>query len=283
MVSMRSVPVLAALLLAVTACGGGGSDSASEDAPDGPRYVALGDSFTAGPGIAPVDSRSEDCERSTLNYPRLVAKAIDAASFTDVSCTGATSDNVLETVPIPSGTTPVKAQLEAVTPDTQLVTVGIGGNDSGLFSSLSSACTQQGDACADYFEDKLPTVLRSTRRNVTNVLAAVADRAPDAKVVLVGYLRVVPEDRGCDNLGGAALDTGRVADGEVKIDAMMAAAAKNAGATYVSMNDSSEGHDACNTDAWTNGLAPALGNGISLHPRKIGMEQVARAVEQAVA
>lgn len=283
MVSLRSVPVLAALLLTVTACGGGGSDSASDDAPDGPRYVALGDSFTAGPGIFPVDSRSGDCARSTLNYPRLVAKAIDAKSFVDVSCAGATSDNVLETVPIPSGTTAVTAQLEAVEPDTQLVTVGIGGNDSGLFSSLSSACTKQGDACADYLKDKLPKVLKSTRRNVAAVLEAVAERAPKAEVVLVGYLRVVPEDRGCDNLGGAALDTGRVAAGEGKIDAMLAGAAKDAGATYVSMNDPSEGHDACSTDAWTNGLAPELGDGISLHPRKIGMQQVAKAVEQAIA
>lgn len=283
MLTTRPLPVLAALLLAVSACGGGGSDSAEDDSSAGPRYVALGDSFTAGPGIAPVDSRSEDCRRSTLNYPRLVAKAIDAASLTDVSCAGATSDNVLKSVPIPGSTTAVAAQLEAVEPDTELVTVGIGGNDSGLFSSLSSACTTQGDACAKYLEDKLPKVLRSTRRHVTSVLQAVADRAPDAKVVLVGYLRVVPEDRGCEQLGGTALDTGRVADGEDAIDDMMASAAKDAGATYVSMNDSSEGHDACSAEAWTNGLVPELGDGIGLHPRKTGMEQVAKAVEKAVA
>jgi lysophospholipase L1-like esterase len=282
MTILRPIPVVLALLLAVGACGGE-SGTAAIDTPNGPRYVALGDSFTAGPGISPVDSRSMECARSNLNYPRLVAKAVDAASFTDVSCAGATTANVLETTPIPGSTAPLKAQLAAVEPDTQLVTIGIGGNDSGLFSSLSRACTQQGDACAAYLEDRLPDVLRSTRGHVVEVLRSIAERAPKAQVVLVGYLRVVPEDRGCEALGGAALDTGRVADGEAAIDAMMRAAARTAGATYVSMSAASEGHDACTADAWTNGLVPELGDGIPLHPRKAGMQQVARAVEQAIA
>jgi lysophospholipase L1-like esterase len=282
MILARPIPVVLALLLAVGACGGE-SGTAALDTPQGPRYVALGDSFTAGPGISPVDSRSTECARSTVNYAHLVAKAVDAASFSDVSCAGATTANVLETTPIPGSTTPLKAQLEAVEAHTQLVTVGIGGNDSGLFSSLSSACTQQGDACATYLEDRLPAVLRSTRDHVVEVLRSIAERAPEAEVVLVGYLRVVPEARGCEALGGTALDTGRVADGEAAIDAMMSSAARTAGATYVSMSAASEGHDACNADAWTNGLVPELGDGIPLHPRKAGMEQVAKAVEQAIA
>ncbi|AWB92751.1 SGNH/GDSL hydrolase family protein [Aeromicrobium chenweiae] len=292
---VRTRPLLAvlALVAATAACsssGGsapsdpGGSTGSATSAAKGPRYVALGDSYTAGPQLNPTDSSSGACLRSTKNYAHLVAKAIDAASFTDASCSGATTDNVLEAAPTLSGGDPVPAQIDAVKKDTQLVTVGIGGNDSALFSSLSAACTRPGTACEDYLDDKVPGILRSTGKRITTVLEAVKDRAPDARVVLVGYLGVTPEDRGCDALGGDALDTAGVSAGERSIDSTMAAAAKAAGATYVSMNAASKGHDACaGDDAWTNGLSPALGDGAVLHPRGTGMAAVASAVEKVVA
>ncbi|MRJ76947.1 SGNH/GDSL hydrolase family protein [Aeromicrobium sp. SMF47] len=293
----RTRPLLAALaLIAVTAAcssSDGSADRSSADtttgagsdtAATGPRYVALGDSYTAGPQLNPTDKASDTCLRSTKNYPHLLAEAIGAASFTDASCSGATTDNVLESVATVGGGKAVPAQIEAVDKDTQLVTVGIGGNDSSLFSSLSVACTRPGTACEDYLDDKVPGILRNTGKNIATVLEAVKERAPQARVVLVGYLGVTPADRGCDALGGDALDTAGVSAGERSIDRTMAAAARTAGATYVSMNAASKGHDACAGDeAWTNGLSPALGDGAVLHPRAAGMAAVASAVEKVVA
>lgn len=279
----RILAAVTALLIACSACSGSGSDSdggTSSGATDSPgkplSYVALGDSYTAGPQLAQTDAGSGACLRSTRNYPRLVARALKA-DLTDVSCSGATSDDVLRASEVP-------AQLDAVTADTRLVTVGIGGNDSGLFSSLSSACTKPGTACADYLDDKVPGILRTTRRHIVSVLDSVKERAPQATVLLVGYLRVAPDGQGCEDLGGTALDARGVSAGEVRIDRTMRAAAKQAGVPYVSMNAESKGHDACaGTEAWTNGLAPELGDGATLHPRAVGMEAVAAAVEKAAA
>ncbi|MCW2747915.1 MAG: family lipase [Nocardioidaceae bacterium] len=251
----------------------------------GPSYVAIGDSYTAGPGIAQVDGSSGGCNRSLNNYPHLIAKKVSASSFTDASCAGATTNNVLEDAPIGGRGEPVPAQLNAVKKDTQLVTIGIGGNDDGLFSALASSCTEQGTACADYLKDKLPSVLSTTQTRVAATIDAVKSRAPRAQIILVGYLGVAPSTTGCAALGGAALDTRGVSAGEKSIDTMLQSAATDTGVTYVSMNALSKDHNACTgADAWTNGIVPdGLGVGISLHPRPAGMRAVAAAVESKIA
>ena len=67
--------------------------AAAHAAPPTGRYVALGDSFTSGPLIpTQVDL---NCVRSNRNYPSLVAASIGSSSFADVSCGGATTDDIL--------------------------------------------------------------------------------------------------------------------------------------------------------------------------------------------
>src|SRR5438552_1252187 len=55
-------------------------------------YIALGDSYGAGPGI-PTDVHSA-CQRSDHNYPSLVADAVSFSSFRDATCSGATTDHM---------------------------------------------------------------------------------------------------------------------------------------------------------------------------------------------
>lgn len=285
--SRTSAALCAAALLVLPACSGGDDDSPSSDessaaSADAPRYVALGDSYTAGPSINPVDGDSGPCARSSKNYPSLVAEEVEAASFTDVSCSGATSDNILQAVPIPGTSEPLPAQLDAVEADTSLVTVGIGGNDDGLFASLAKVCVAPGEACGTYLRSKLPKVLAATTARVTTVLDAVEQKAPDAQVLLVGYLRVTADGQSCDVLGGSGVDTSGVAQGEKQIDAALTKAAQAAGVTYVSLTAASEDHNACSDDPWTNGLSAPLGDGITLHPNAEGMEAVADVVADAV-
>src|SRR5690242_8352777 len=88
-------------------------------APTG-RYVALGDSYTSGPLIpTQVDL---NCVRSNRNYPSLVAAAIHSSAFTDVSCGGATTADILNAGTGTLGFA-VPAQLSAVNAATALVTV----------------------------------------------------------------------------------------------------------------------------------------------------------------
>ena len=282
--SRTGAALCAAALLVLPACSGSddssSSDESSTPATDAPRYVALGDSYTAGPSINPVDGDSGACGRSTKNYPSVLAEELDVASFTDVSCSGATSQNILEAVPIPGTTEPVPAQLDAVDESTSLVTVGIGGNDAGLFSSLATVCVAPGDACGTYLSKKLPRVLAATSERVTAVLDAVQQKAPEAEVLLVGYLRVTADGQSCDVLGGSGVDTSGVVQGEKQIDAALAKAAQAAGVTYVSMTAASEDHHACSDDPWTNGLSAPLGEGAGLHPNAEGMQAVADAVAE---
>src|ERR1017187_444451 len=60
---------------------------------NGQSYVALGDSYTAGPGMLPVSATAPPgCGQSQKNYPHLVASVL-GLSLTDVSCSGAKTEN----------------------------------------------------------------------------------------------------------------------------------------------------------------------------------------------
>ena len=98
------------------------------------RYVALGDSYSAGP-LIPTTDLAGGCARSDHNYPTLVADSVNARTFVDVTCSGADTRD-LTGVQRPFGDSRVPPQLRSVTPDTTLVTLGIGGNDFDLFSTL---------------------------------------------------------------------------------------------------------------------------------------------------
>ncbi|MGH4000707.1 MAG: GDSL-type esterase/lipase family protein, partial [Pseudonocardiaceae bacterium] len=117
-------------------------------APAYQKYVALGDSFTAGP-LIPWNSTW--CFRSNNNYPAWLATDLgiyyDAGKFTDVSCSSADTTNLSLPQPTPTPELNLASQspqLDAVTLDTDLVTLGMGGNDYGVFGSVTG--------CGDYRE-----------------------------------------------------------------------------------------------------------------------------------
>ena len=266
---------LVALLLVtlVAACGSG-----SEAPQPGPAYVAMGDSYVSGPGIAPADGDSAGCLRSKADYPALLARTLDVASFTDVSCGGAITDHLMNPFTGPTG--PVDAQLDAVSSATRLVTVGIGGNDGNLYEGFFNSCVfpkfRSPSGCRYFATHQAPQILDTTRSGITAFLEALAAKAPKAEILLVGYLRILPDTGTCPALG---LGRSYVEDGSSvlrQIDAMQRAAAEDAGVTYVSLRDLSEGHDMCaGSDAWVNGLRSTTRDGLYLHPKAAGMRAVA--------
>ena len=89
------------------------------------RYVALGSSMAAGPGIKPRAAGSPFAAgRSARNYPHLVAEQL-GYDLVDVTCSGATTANVLR-----DRQHGVPPQVEALDGAEDLVTVTIGGNDA---------------------------------------------------------------------------------------------------------------------------------------------------------
>lgn len=255
--------------------------SATPHLPAVRSYVAIGDSFTAGPGLADLRDGGEFCLRSDHNWPSLLAQELDTRSFVDASCAGATTHDVLQNATGPAGARP---QIAGVRPDTELVTVGIGGNDGNLFASLISACTGGQGACEPFSRDSAPVILRQTVSDIAAVLEDVRAKAPRATVLLVGYLRIMPDSGTCPTIGISAADASAVAGAEKALDAALADAAREADVPYVSMRKASRGHDACaGAQAWTNGAEVKDDDGIAFHPRLAGMQAVARAVAAQLA
>src|SRR4051812_25705575 len=119
--------VLAALLMA-TACSG--SDAASPPAkqpssspttsPRFERYVALGDSYSAGP-LIPTTDLAAACARSDHTSPSLVARALRVSTFVDVTCSGARPADLAASHPGFADAT-IPPQLHALDRRTDLVT-----------------------------------------------------------------------------------------------------------------------------------------------------------------
>src|SRR4029453_7302003 len=122
--------VLLVLLLAIPV-----TARADTPAAPAPNYVALGDSYTAGPLIPPFE-QPYGCLKSGNNYPHFVAANI-GLPLRDVSCSGAETEDMFAPQGVSPGPNP--PQLDALDAGTQIVTLGIGGNDIG-FSSVAEDC-----------------------------------------------------------------------------------------------------------------------------------------------
>lgn len=260
---------------------------ANAAAPPSGRYVALGDSFTSGP-LIPTQVNL-NCTRSNRNYPSLVATSIGSSSFTDVSCGGATTNDILNPgTGVLGGAVP--AQISAVDASAQLVSVGIGGNDIG-FTSIVTTCAEEslssplGSPCKNRYTsggvDQLQARIAGARPKVDAVLQAVRTRAPAARILVVGYTAILPDTGlGCWPVVPFAYGDVSYLRGVAKsLNAMLASAAAANGASYVDVYTPSIGHDACRSSStrWTEGLVP--GNSAApFHPNANGERGMATAV-----
>ncbi|WEP00943.2 SGNH/GDSL hydrolase family protein (plasmid) [Streptomyces sp. FXJ1.172] len=250
-------------------------------------YVALGDSYASAPLVpTQVDAK---CLRSNQNYPSLVARS-RAATLTDVSCSGATTADMTVTR---NGVSP---QLDALGRGTDLVTVTIGGNDIG-FSTVLGTCVQlmstdaPGAPCRSHFAgtgtDQVSDAIVRTAPKVATVLRDIHRRAPHARVVLVGYPDLFPEDGvGCTSKSVplAAGDFAWLRDKEKELNGMLARQARHNRAQYVNTYTPTVGHDLCRPtgERWIETFAPQT-PAAPVHPNATGEGAMARAVENALA
>jgi lysophospholipase L1-like esterase len=249
------------------------------------HYVALGDSYASGPWIPEQRTDPVGCLRSTRNYPARLAAALRIRDYTDVSCGGARTGDMTAPQPVRLGPNP--PQFDALRPDTDLVTLTIGGNDIDIgdlwvtCARLGAAGPPLGDPCKRQATaggtDRYAQRIAATAPKVARALEGIRARSPRARVLLVGYLRLLPPALGCYPVFPIARGDVPYVDGvEQQLTAMLADQASNHGAVFVDSYVGSLGHDACRLPAvkWVEGTAPTS-PAAPVHPNAIGMQAVA--------
>lgn len=254
--------------------------------PAGSHYVALGSSNAAGANIPPLASgRPARCGASQVSYARLLAGRLNL-DLTDATCGGATTAQVLE----PWNELP--AQIDAVTADTRLVTISIGGNDLNYMGVVFAGSCRAGVGTASRpaSEDcaAVPEPTAAAYAGVEERIAAVVDqiqaRAPQARVVLVQYLALVSEAP-CASAPLPPADAALARRLASNLAAATARAAARSGAEVLPIDVPSQDHTACSAEPWTRGLAPGYNGaeGAPWHPTAAGHAAIARELERLLA
>ncbi|HEX3591231.1 MAG TPA: SGNH/GDSL hydrolase family protein [Pseudonocardiaceae bacterium] len=255
------------------------------------HYVALGDSYASGPLIPNQSLHPVGCGRSDHDYAGDLARSMGIPSLVDVSCGGADTTDMTSPQSVPLGGTN-QPQFDALTAATDLVTVTIGGNDIG-FTSIVETCAEQsitnpfGAPCRKHYTaggtDQLAAAVDATAPKVAAVLAGIRQRAPHARVVVVGYLRILPPTTGCWPVMPIAAGDVPYLDGvEHELNAMLGARAAAAGDVFVNPGNTT-GHDVCQPESrkWVEGVVPT-NLAFPVHPNAAGMAEVASLLRAAV-
>jgi hypothetical protein len=252
----------------------------------GPSYVAMGDSYTAAPGVLPPSGFFPKCGQSLANYPHLVAGALNL-ELTDVSCGGAATENFTK-----SQYPGLEPQFSALSTATEVVTVSMGGNDGALFGTLVQRCTELdfgkpnvGAPCQEHEEGFVTTTREKFKPIEEKALAEIHTLAPNAKVFFVGYPDITPANGYCPSAMPWTTEDLRWFRNQVQLvgNETLRHEAENTGAVFVDTFPHSIGHDVCQPPGvrWIEPLFGSL-TGVPVHPNAMGEEQDALAVEKAM-
>ncbi len=274
-------------LLAVTTFTGIGLAAPAAHASPALDYVALGDSYSAGPLDGPTTGNLL-CLQSSASYPYDTAAHLGAA-LTDVSCSGADSANVTSSSQYPG----VVPQVDALSPSTRLVTLTDGGNDNDLFVSALLACGATdildvlniGSPCKAVYGNTFTDEVAADASTITSTFATVRADAPNAAVYVLGYPDILPSSGGCyPTVPLTNGDTSYLNNLELDLNSTIEAAATAAGVHFVSTYSQFEGHGSCarGSKQWINAIISTSG-GISVHPNATGEQQMADILEAALA
>ncbi|MGC2638284.1 MAG: SGNH/GDSL hydrolase family protein [Acidobacteriaceae bacterium] len=270
------------------------SDSQSAAAPSVPTadYVAMGSSIAAGPGVGTrVPGSPPICQRSEENYPHLYA-AKRNISLADVTCSGATTAGIL------TGQRPLPPQIDALGPETKLVTIAIGGNDVHYAGNLFAwSCHNAPDKipeawrpwiCTPTPEDKVDEAFGELEAHLRQIVAAVRQRSPHARIIFVDYIQLLPPAGSCPDrlpLTDAELVEGRAV--ATRLAALTAKVAEESGVDLLKASSLSADHDICAADSWVFPLqfpphllefAP-----LAYHPNAEAMQAIAAALDAMTA
>jgi lysophospholipase L1-like esterase len=237
------------LVLGLAAPAAGASSFADTD------YVALGDSYSSGVGSP---GQVGLCLRSPNGYPGQWVSRNDPKSFTNLSCGGAVTGDVRN------------LQIPFLSSRADLISITIGGNDAG-FASTVLTCTVASDAtCAASVANAREDITTSLAAKLDATYAAIHRRAPNAKVVVLGYPLLFDTSSSSCGVGGMSLAKRRVLnEGAQVLDDLIQDRARAAGFTFADVRDDFAGHGICSSSPYLNTLT-VIPPQNSFHPNKGG-------------
>ena len=311
--SRRLSRVLFTSLLALATVAPTAAVASASGAPGFTEYVALGDSFSADVSLVTLSTEQVPvgCGQSSRNYPKQVAQALHVTVFRDATCGGAEIKDMsgpqdVNRLPGIGGINP--PQLDRLTSTTDLVTLGITGNDVGLISvatacinvlpSLTFAPDQPpppehlGLPCEPRFVvngvDAISQKIALAQPRLAELIDTIRSRAPRARIAMVDYLDLVPRAGCFPYLLVLNEDVPWFRSKLVEINAMIATVAAEKGVQFVDTSAGTEGHDVCQTPEamWGQGVIPwsvnPPGPAIPFHPNQLGADHQAQAVLQVL-
>jgi lysophospholipase L1-like esterase len=240
-----------AVPLAVVAAAPAGAASAV-------RYVALGDSYSSGLGAGSIISSSGSCDRSSVAYSALWASAHAPASYVSVACAGATTGTVIST------------QLSALSAQTTLVSITVGGNDVGFESVMETCVLHSTSTCVSAISTAESQANSILPGNLDRVLSAIKAAAPNARVVVLGYPQLYDLAKSSTCIGLSTTDRTDLNQAATLIDQVIAAAASRSGLVFGDVRSAFAGHQICDgSSSWLHSVN-ILDIDESYHPTAAG-------------
>lgn len=248
----------AAVLTAALALTGGQVAQAADTSASvlaGRDYVALGDSYSSGVGAGDYDGASGDCKRSNRAYPKLWAAKNAPASFHFTACSGARTGDVLAN------------QLAPLNSGTDLVSITIGGNDAGFADVMTTCVLQSESACVNRVNTARAYVEQTLPGKLNEVYTAIERKAPNARVVVLGYPRFYKLNGTCV-VGLTEKERSAINGAADLLNTVTAKRAADHGLAFGDIASRFTGHEICSGDSWLHSVTFPIGD--SYHPTAAG-------------
>lgn len=257
------------------------------------EYVAMGSSFAAAPGVGnPAPGAPSICGRSDANYAHLLAKK-RGLTLVDVTCSGAITEDILQAHHLTRDRS-IPAQLDAVTAETKLVTITIGGNDLSYIKNLmiwSFASEEQNipdeqkrHTATPVPQSEIAAELPGLEARLHSIVDGIHQRAPKAIIVFVDYTNILPATLPAS---GSCADKLPLTPDELEqgnaiaaqLAALTAKVAHDTGTKIFKASELTTGHDVCSSDPWVNSfLAPIA----PYHPNSKAVNAIADGLDKAL-
>ncbi|MFL0809844.1 MAG: SGNH/GDSL hydrolase family protein [Agarilytica sp.] len=252
----------------------------------GSHYVNMGSSFAAGSGITPNKPDSvKRCKQSSDNYASILAKKLDL-TLDDRSCAGAKSIHLLE------AWGELAPQINAIKPDTKVVTITVGGNDLNYVRNLYalSCSEEEGLVIGGKHIPCFPEVSAEKsayiqlEKNLRETIRKISVKAPQASVIFIQYVTLVPA-RLCAATSLTEQEARRMRRIAERLSSITADVAKDSGAMLLNSDALSIERTPCDQEPWSIGstVTPNNSNGMPWHPNKQANHAIAEKLREMLA